>query len=246
MITCYATPGKAKAERLCQQFAAGIQACGERARVVLQPPAQLHDGAAVFYGVVPETAHLWQQARREGRDWYYIDNSYFDASRGTHYRITRNAVQFKGIAPSDGKRRAALGLPVSPMRDGGDHVVICLQSPSFMKVVAETDPQAWFDGIRAKVARRGLLMRLRGWNGDKGRQMATLKGDLQRAALLVTWSSAAAIEAYRAGVPVQVAEQSAAQGIAPAQRDDWLNSLADNQWTLDELSNGTAWRALRA
>lgn len=245
LITCYATPGKAKADRICRQFAAGVQACGDRAMVVSQAPAQLLDGAAVFYGVVPETAHLWQQAQREGRDWYYIDNSYFDVSRGTHYRITRNAVQFKGIAPSDGKRRAALGLSVSPMRASGDHVVICLQSPGFMKTVAGIDQQAWFDSIRATVTERQLLTRLRGWTGDKGRQMATLQADLQRAALLVTWSSAAAIEAYRIGVPVHVSEQSAAHGIRPEDRGAWLDGLSDQQWTADEMVNGQAWRHFR-
>ena len=243
-VTCYATPGKAKAERICIHFAAGVQAHGGKAQVMANPPAQLADGAAVFYGVTPETAHLWQQAIREGRDWFYIDNSYFDATRGTHYRITRNAVQFKGIRPSNGTRRAALGLTVGPMRSDGDHVVICLQSPQFMQTVAQVDHRAWFDQVRVEASKHQLLTRLRGWNGNKAVQAATLAADLQRAALLVTWSSAAAIEAYRAGVPVHVSEQSAAHGIGPDDRDAWLNTLADNQWTLDEIRNGTAWRML--
>lgn len=243
-ICCYATPGKAKAERICVAFAAGVKAAGRQAQVFADPPAQLADGAAVFYGVVPETRHLWQQAIRERRDWYYIDNSYFDATRGTHYRVTRNRLQFPGIAPSDGTRRAALGLTVQPMRAGGDHIVICLQSPVFMKTVAQVDHRSWFDQVRVEVSRHQLLTRLRGWNGNKASQAATLAADLKNAALLVTWSSAAAIEAYRAGVPVHVSEQSAAWGIQAQERDAWLNTLADNQWTLDEMANGTAWRML--
>lgn len=244
MISCYATPGKVKAVRLCELFAQGVNAAGGSARLSPGVPQKLAPGAAAFYGVTPETRHLWRQAVREQRDWFYIDNSYFDTTRGTSYRITRNAVQFKGIAPSDGARRAALGLTVQPMRDDGDHVVVCLQSPTFMQTVAGVDPRSWFDQIRVEVAERGLMTRLRGWNGNKAVQAQTLAADLENAALLITWSSAAAVEALMAGVPVRVSEQSAAHGIAPEQRDAWLNTLADNQWTLREIGDGTAWRML--
>jgi len=246
VVTCYATPAKVKAARICEWFAEGVKAAGGSARVYPGIPDQLEAGAAVFYGVTPATAHLWRQAKAEGRDWYYIDNSYFDKTRGTHYRITRNAVQFKGIAQSRGSRRAALGIRVQPMR-GGERVVVCLQSPEFMKTVAGITQPEWFDSLREQLkSHAGLPMVLRGWNGNKAQQMATLADDLKHAALLATWSSTAAVEALIAGVPVLCSEQCAAHGIKPEQRDCWVDSLADNQWTIDEIRDGTAWKALNA
>jgi hypothetical protein len=241
-VTCYPTPGKVKAVRLCDEFAQGVRAAGGTAHLMNGVPAWLDPGVAVFYGVTPQTQHLWQQARAEGRDWYYIDNSYFDATRGTHYRITRNAIQHQGIAASDGKRFAELGITVKPWRSGGEHVVMCLQSPVFMKTVAGIDQARWFDEIRDIVGNKQI--RIRGWNGNKKQQTDTLHADLERAALLVTWSSAAAVTALLEGIPVLCGEQSAAFGVEVSQRQAWANSLADHQWTLAEIRDGTAWRAL--
>jgi len=246
-ISCYPTPAKVKAARICELFAEGVKAAGGSAQVCAGAPQGLESGAAVFYGVTPETQHLWQQAQAEGRDWYYIDNSYFDKTRGIYYRITRNAVQKRGIDQSGGHRRAALGIRVQPMRTGGEHVVVCLQSPQFMKTVAGIAPEQWFDSLREQLKSHAALpIVLRGWSGNKAVQASTLAKDLKQAALLATWSSTAAVEALIAGVPVQVSEQSAAWGIKPEQRDCWIDTLADNQWTLEEIKNGTAWRQLNA
>lgn len=241
-VTCYPTPGKIKASRICDEFMRGVRAAGDTARCFPGTPTWLEPGAAVFYGVTPETQHLWQQAKAEGRDWYYIDNSYFDAARGTHYRITRNAIQHQGITASDGKRFAELGISIKPWREGGEHVVMCLQSPVFMKTVAGIDQARWFDEIRDSVINKQI--RIRGWSGNKKQQMDTLPADLERAAMLVTWSSAAAITALLEGIPVLCGEQCAAFGIVFAERKAWANSLADHQWTLAEIRDGTAWKAL--
>lgn len=209
-------------------------------------PSQLEPGAAVFYGVTPETAHLWRQAVAEGRDWYYIDNSYFDASRGTYYRITRNRLQHDGRGASNGTRFEALGVPVRPWRDGcGHQIVVCLQSPMFMETVAGVHPREWQKTVQQVIAARPeLRVVVRDWHADKKLAAATLDNDLRDAALLLTWGSAAAVEALLAGVPVHVGPQSAAYGIAPPFRRAWANVLADNQWTVDEIRNGTAWRDL--
>lgn len=209
-------------------------------------PAQLDPGAAVFYGVTPETAHLWRQAKAEGRDWYYIDNSYFDVSRGTYYRITKNAIQRTGIRASDGKRFKALGVKLQPWRSKGDHIVVCLQSPAFMKTVAGIDHDAWWQRIQPGLRATGRQIRVRGWNANKAAQMASLQADLRDAWSLVTWSSAAAVEALIAGVQVMTAPECAAYEIGVRNRSRWAESLADNQWTIAEMRDGTAWKALNA
>lgn len=53
----------------------------------------LAEGAAAFYGVRPAWRHLWEQARREGRTWYYLDNAWFDVARERYFRVGINAVQ---------------------------------------------------------------------------------------------------------------------------------------------------------
>lgn len=247
MFTCYSTPGKVKAARLCEAFAEGAKRQGYEARVAGYIPAQLLPGAAVFYGVTPETAHLWQQAKAEGRDWYYIDNGYFDAGRGAYYRITKNRLQHDGQGRSSGVRREALGVRVQPWRDGvGQNVVVCLQSDLFMETVAGVSPDDWQRQVQQYLGTQPVRrIIVRHWNADKARMAATLHNDLMNAALLVTWASSAAVEALLFGVPVWTSTQSAAHGIQPPFREAWANVLADQQWTLPEIEQGMAWQAMK-
>lgn len=244
-VTCYATPGKVKALRLCETFAAGVNAAGGSAALHCGPlPERLLPGAAVFYGVTPATAHLWAQAKAEGRDWFYIDNSYFDVSRGTSFRVTKNRLQHSGAGVSDGQRRAALGVKVSPQRSGGDLALICLQSDAFLKNIAGVDPVFWLRCSLDYAQSLGLPVHVRQWDANKTAQARSLHDDLKHAAVVITHSSAAAVEARLAGIPVNCAPVCAAYNVAPEDRDRWADVLADNQWTLAELRDGTAWKAL--
>lgn len=198
---------------------------------------ELLPGAAVFYGVRPAWAHLWEQCKRERRDWFYGDNSYHDATRERHFRFTKNAIQHTGLGTSDGKRFAALGITVKPMRSDGDRIVLCPQSPEFMQTVAG-DP-----GWEARVTKNlreihgadRLIVRRKG-------EKRPLRDDLARAALLATWSSCAAVTALLEGVRVLCAPQCCATFADDRLR--WASVLADNEFSLEEMARGDAWRML--
>ena len=70
------------------------------------------------------------------------------------------------------------------------------------------------------------------------------------ASTLVTHSSAAAVTAVIEGIPVIVSGMSALAQMRWStdpehdQRLGFLNVLADNQWTLDEIREGKAWEWL--
>ena len=187
---------------------------------------KLEPGAAVFYGVREPWVRLWEQCKAEGRNWHFVDNSYFDVSREKYFRITKNAIQHKGIGESDGKRFAKLGVEIKPMREGSD-IVICTQSPEFMRVIAKDE--SWLDRAISKYSGHRLIVRSK---ADK----RPLLDDLKNAALLVTWSSAAAVTALLEGVEVVTGEQCCAHRVED--RRAWAEVLADNQWTLEEMAGG--------
>lgn len=220
--------------RLIEAFAAG---CGGRVASTWSP--RLEPGAAAFYGVRRSWKHLWDQAKREGRDWYYIDNAYFDCTREAQFRIAKNAIQHTGLGESDGRRFAALGLSVKPMREGGARVVIAAQSQEFMEVVAG-DP-GWLarvsQNLRDQYGGENVIVRTK-------QEKRPLVEDLKQAALLVTWSSAAAVTALLEGVRVACALECCATHATDRSR--WAAVLADQQWTEGEMRNGSAWRALNA
>lgn len=202
----------------------------------------------MWYGVRPPQLPLWRQAQAESRTWFYADNSLFDCVREQQFRITRNALQPTAIMPSDGKRFTALKQTVRPWKRDGRHIIVCPQSDEFMRTLCGIDD--WLGSTIAELklhTNRPIIIR------RKGDRPLTL--DLKNAWCLVTHMSAAAVEAIINGVPAICTGACAAQSVSRrwlqlienplyAERQPWLNWLADNQWSVDSIRDGTAWRAL--
>lgn len=260
MVIAYPVAGKAKSLDICRAFVAG---CGG---VVAHKAAQLDgDAPAFFYGVDASNVHIWEQVRREGRDFYYCDNSYFDATRQTYFRVTKNRIQHSGEGWSTGERFAALNIPVELTRhEPNGHIVLCPQSDWFMRAIADygAEPSAWLRDAQAHF--RSFApehpQRVRHWEPDKAKLARSLPDDLVGAWALVTHSSAAAVTALLSGVPVFCAPESAAYPLSsfinederPAlvhweerSRREWAGVLADNQWTLEEMKYGQCWADLQ-
>lgn len=238
MITAHPVIGKAKSIDLCDAF---IQGAPKSAR------------GAVFYGVNRTNMAEWERARRKG-DWYAIDNSYFDKTRGGmdlkkpgYFRVTKNAFQVRALDhDTDGKRFAALGIEVKPMRPWFTselgHCVAVEQSKTFMQDIARDE--RWLTDRIALAHRLGHPVRLRPWSGAKPEIMRTLPADLEGAKYLLTHSSAAAVEALIAGVHVIVSPMSAVVDVEPEDRLHAFGVLAANQFTLAEIRGGYAWAYL--
>lgn len=236
--------GKAKATDICNAFVAGAprDAVGH-----------------VFYGVNYSNLDAWRQVLASGEPYWFIDNSYFDKTRGLFFRVTKNRLQHTGLGHSDGKRFAALGIPLSPWRGlNNGPVVVVEQSSDFMEIHAGQKPrltrgrplkedESWAQQAAREHAQYGRKLRRRLWHPDKIKQAVRLAVDLDDAGLVVTHSSAAAVSALIEGVPVVVSETSccwASLDTLPSSRLRLFNVLADNQFTLIEMKNGTAWASL--
>lgn len=253
MIVGYPTPGKGKARRLLRALSDGVP----RGRVMSCFPPELPPGITpAFYGVTEQTAYLWEQAKRVGRPWIYIDNAYLDPLREKYFRVTLNRLQHLGVGVSDGTRWRATGMQIRPWRTSGSHVIVCPQSDSFMQVVAK-QPNWLRDTVAELAVHTDREIRIRPWNGDKTAWYRGLPDDLADCWCLVTYSSASAITAMLAGIPAIVtAEDSIARVVAetdlakvesPCMTQDrlpWIEVVADNHWTLEEMRNGATWRAI--
>jgi hypothetical protein len=244
VLTAFPVPGKDKSRRLCEAFVAGAPREAE---------------GVVFAGVKDSNATSWQYftgfTPRKPRPWFYIDNSYFDATRGQRFRVTRNRLQ---VAPrawtSDGKRFEALGLDIKPWRwepwrrnwqprDGA--FLFVEQSDLHMRLLA-LDP-GWLQASERLMRGTEVPVIWRAWNRNKAQALQSLGDALAGAAMCVTHTSAAAVQAVLAGVPVMVSHHHALADLKCAEPDErrhFLNVLADHEFTLDELEDGTAWRRL--
>lgn len=246
-VTCYPVHGKQKSTDICLAFANG---CEGRLRTSYTP------GPAMFYGVDASNMAAWQQVLGNGDDFYYVDNSYFDHTRGSHFRVTKNRLQTHWDQDSDGLRWAMVEETLREWADPLGHVVVCPQSDSFMRDIVRY-PGSWIGDIMRHLQDRETWAKtidgknprivVRAWNRNKKAASASLLDDLRGARLLVTYSSAAAVTAAILGVPIKVNPPAALWGMpfTPAARLRAMRALADNQFTLDEIRRGVAWEKVR-
>lgn len=232
MLICHPVAGKRKSFDICMAFACG---------------APMDAEGHVFYGVDESNIKVWRMVLAKGLPFFYLDNSYFDCVRGEQFRVTKRAIQIRNAntLPSDGQRFAALGLRVMPWQHNpGGHWVLCAQSPSFMADIA-LEPH-WMPETLTWMAGWGYTnpIKNRPWLRDKLKQQSTLADDLVGANRLITHSSAAAVTATVAGIPVLVSGMSALHCLTVDNREHVLRVLADNQFTLDEMREGFTWHQL--
>lgn len=227
VILAHPVKDKQKSIDICNAFVQGA-------------PTRAH--GHVFYGVNNTNGAAWRTAACRGEDWYAVDNSYFDKVRGQQYRVTKNRFQVEARKhESDGERFAALGIEVQPMRsfERPGYCLAVEQSSSFMIDVAGS-PE-WLEIRMILGERDSMRMKRRPWSSNKPKVMQTLLEDLKGARLVLTHSSAAAVEALIAGVRISVSEMSCAYCVDYSKRLHAFNVLADNQFSLFEIQSGKAW-----
>lgn len=247
-IYAYPIPGNLKSLKICQAFAQGNRDC-----YVVRDNSLRHEGDAFFYGVTFDNEHIWRSVLYDDNCVvWYCDNAYFDCCRQQYFRITQNALQHNGMGKSNGERfeqlRATYDIQVQPWREQGEHIVLTPQSDSFMSMPADYEGNWTVNTRRQLEAVTTRLIRVREWNREKSPSVGQLADDLQGAHALVTYTSAAAITAVMAGVPVVVHSSSVAaimaggmldiEHLPTPDRSNWLGLLADNQFTLEEMRNG--------
>lgn len=208
----------------------------------------------------PATWPLLDAAIADKRTYYYGDHAYW--RRGKYYRVIKNAVQYQPSAVALARAtpdRLVKEIGVTPSADWqrtGTSIVICPNSVEYMRRFG-LDAREWVLAcVRAvaQVSNRPIIVRQKAMVHRR-----PLYLDLHDAHAVVVFSSNAAVEALVAGVPVFVTAPWASTAPygksdlsqietpyypAVVDRNRFLWSLAEHQWTLDQLANGTAWRAL--
>jgi hypothetical protein len=239
--------GEKSSPRWARAFALG---CGGRAT----PHNILEPGPVALFGS-PARQQLLRQAIDEGREWYYGDHGY--VRRGQYFRVIPNAWQPDVTGESyPPDRFERLHIERYPHWRDGRTIVICPNSRQYMSWWG-IDADAWIADLTTTFRRltdRPILTR---WKTDA--KQRPLRVDLHDAYLVVAFSSASAVEALAAGVPVLTLApwaSTAPMGITDpervndlyypsmAERDQFLFNLAYHQWTLQEMETGVAWRML--
>jgi hypothetical protein len=253
-VVCYPSPGKRKALKLCTAFAKGA-----RGGVGLVGQSTLIKNApAFFYGLTDHTVPLINQCAREGREWYYADNAYH-FGRGEYFRITRNARMHDGLGEPQRDRLAEFGVNIKPWRRSGSKILVILQSDVYHGYLTGGTAAKWADRIFAELrnhTKRTVAICPKPHPRMVHKEISAFDHCLDDAWAVVGFDSSTMVKALVAGVPVISLGQSMASSMGrasladiedplyPDDRERWLNVLLCNQWTYDEMGDGTIWRAL--
>lgn len=241
----YYNPEEFTSPKFAYAFAKG---CGG----TMTDETELFPGPVALFGS-PSRWPVLRHAQAEGRDWYYGDHAYI--GRGKYYRITKNAYQHdgRGNAPSD--RFRVFRRSIQAWRKDGKHILICPNSAIYFQLHG-LDVDVWLHEVTETLRQytdRPIRVR---WKTQRAE--IPIDQDLVRAWAVVVFSSAAALDALIAGVPIFTLAPFAASvrmgltdlsqiesPLRPPGRDGFLSNLCANQWTIQEILRGDAWRALQ-
>ena len=240
------TNGGPKCRQVSEAFAQGAGARVVPASAGMQP------GAVACYGMLRGLREILDEARTQGREWYFLDNGYF--GRGAYFRVTRGALQLQGrqVEPHGLARLYEHALPWRDWQRTGRHVLIVQQSPAWYDLLDLGGLEQWtqrtVDELRRYTDRQIVI---RGKDSP-----IPLDEHLDDCWAVVTHSSNVAVDAIVRGIPVFVLGQSAAAAVAlsdlsriesPLRYEDrlhWAARLSANQWTLEEMRSGQCWQEL--
>mgnify|MGYP000884490467 CR=1 FL=1 len=234
---------------ICKEFAfAFSKGCGGR---IYETANILHNGDVSMFGD-PATWQLLQKAKQDNRTLFYGDKAYFGRSK--YYRITKNAYQSDCIGNGDTSRLNKTGQKIYPWKTGSK-ILICQQSELFYKLHG-LNRDDWVSHTKRTIRQytdRPIEIRSK-ISGD-GTEFAFRRALVDVHAVVV-YTSVAGVQAAMNGVPCFATEQCASLAfgssdlsqienpVLPDNREYLASVLANNQWTLDEIYNGTAWRML--
>lgn len=195
-------------------------------------------------------------------DWYEVDHGYW--RRMEYHRVSHRRLWCDGLGEPDYARLERLGVQIAPSRCSGRNVLIALQSPQFYDRWTGMGQRQYLTTLQQQlraVTSRPIEVRHKPLGRIRRHQayrQPTLGQAIANAWIVVTHSSAVAIHALAAGVPVIVTEQSfcAARLATPWQRlenpyrptqderRELFARIAGHQWTLAEMRSGEAWERL--
>lgn len=269
-VLCVIGPGKKTETMLVRAFYSGCVRHGIRSDVQNYASAvhaiDEYDAIAIAGARKASTVFMYRRCVETGKPYYYIDNGYFMSrwhteTKDAYFRITKNAMQHSGIGNSDPARFATLGLEVeewkTPRKD--ERIVVALQS------------EWWYElhGMSEKIFVSMVQDLLRSYGPNriveiKSKPMTKLANreqrisDWENVCSVVTHTSGLAFEAILRGRVGYCLGTSCTHAlidphkrgpldftpISVEDRTRWACTLANNQWTVEEIQSGLAWEMM--
>jgi len=222
---------------------------------------------AVF-GILRGTENWLNKCKQLNLNYYYFDHAYFFKAHGHRpnertllrtYRLTKNAENLNRIVELDDEDKIRIEKYRLQHKETfrlkniprGGHILIIPPTDYVCRYYKIDSPETWIKQTKEKVRQcsdKEFIVRPK--TVDR-----PLEEDLQNAHCVITYQSTVGITAMLKGVPVICDEISMCKPVSidyidiekEYVRDDdlvnkWIDSLLANQFTMEEIQNGTAKR----
>lgn len=212
-------------------FRSGLAACGY---------TDIHEGIGrgdllVTWNRIGPADAMARECERSGIPVIVVENASWGAAvPGQWLHVTRTRHNTAGLYQlGSGKRWDGLDIALAPWRSGQGESVVLVQRGIGSPPTCQ--PRGWH------LEQRGRLRMHPGMNPAK-----PLREDLARASKVITWGSAAAVQAAIWGIPVEshMPNWIGAQDNTDAGRLQMLRRMAWAQWKLEEIASGQAFSHL--
>jgi len=223
----------------------------------------IRDYHIAVFGILRGTGELIKQSMIIPQTFYHFDHAYYGGSKHTAnnvynekiYRITKNDLLLTYIDKlndEDYKRieKYKNNIKLKSWNKKGDYILVLPPSEHVEKWYNIYDWEKNLIFELKKFTDREIKVR-------KKDTLVSFKEDLQNAHALVTHQSVACVEAIIEGVPSFCDKTSCGVPVSlldisqietpfyPENREEWLDSLLANQFTMNEIENGTAWNRMK-
>ena len=200
----------------------------------------------ITWNIRPQEAGLIAQARDNGVPHLVAENAYIrqDEAGRQYHALALDGHNGSGRWPRDkGERWERMGVSIAPWRNTGDWYVVIEQRGIGAPGMAM--PVDWANQIAEVIrTKQNVHVEVRRPPSRSGGQMPLMEL-LDKARVVIVWTSNVATQALLAGVPVTVYGPShicwEATGPIPSiDRFTAFRTLACAQWTHEEIANGYA------
>lgn len=235
------------------------------------PSREYLNEPAAFWGFIENNWHIIKQHQETGVDWWFWDMPYLgrfsslNPSKEFYWRVSKNGIHATDIISRPSDRFNKWEVDIKPWRRSGEFILVCASSDTMTRWCTGKDVHSWTMSTVEELKKytdRPIHVRYKPRAaGTSGPDASALRGDkafkfvLDNVWAVVTTVSMCAIEAQLEGIPTFCDPQSAAAPVSETDlskidtprypdREPWLYHLAYQQFTQDEIADGTAYRTL--
>jgi len=260
MLTIYA-PFNNKKSKAWEVFSGVEKSWPEQVKILDNGVTTEPLANSMYWGFVNNNMQMVKQLEKRKHPFWFTDTPYFgrfdnnNLKPENHYwRISKNKIHASYIKGCKSDRFEKFGLKIKAPNFKGSYVLVCpssagineyLDSPNWTEDTVEQIKRYTDRPIKIREKPRG-----RGTSGPSEAKVP-LSEDLKDAWVVVTSCSIVAVEAQCMGIPVICHNKSFAKEVGGQELsdienpffvgcEDWLYSLAYQQFTPEEFSNGKA------